>query len=65
MRALHVTDTFLPKIGGMEIALDQLVRAMNALGHECVLLAKTLRSMGSEIDVPYPLRRFSRPRASL
>ena len=40
MRVLHVTDTFLPKIGGAEIAIDQLVRAMNVAGESCAVLAQ-------------------------
>jgi glycosyltransferase involved in cell wall biosynthesis len=64
MRVLHVTDTFLPKVGGAEIAIDQLVRAMQALGVECAVLAQRVKGMGAEIDVPYPLRRFRSPQSS-
>ncbi len=65
MRVLHVTDTFLPKIGGAEIAIDQLVRAMGKMGHECSVLAQRRRGVGKEIDTPYRLRRFANPRSSL
>src|SRR3954471_14333473 len=65
MRVLHVTDTFLPKVGGAEIAIDQLVRAMTALGVECAVLAQKPRGgRFREIDVPYPLRRFRNPQSS-
>src|SRR5437764_8219235 len=65
MRILHVTDTFLPKVGGAEIAIDQLVRAMSRAGDQCAVLAQRPRGMGGEIDAPYPLFRFANPRSSL
>jgi glycosyltransferase involved in cell wall biosynthesis len=64
MRVLHVTDTFLPKVGGAEIAIDQLVRAMGALGVECAVLAQRNRGFGGEVATPYPLRRFAYPGSS-
>lgn len=65
MRIVHVTDTFLPKIGGAEIAIDQLVRAMNAAGEQCTVLAQSPRGMSGKIETPYPLMRFPNPRSSL
>jgi len=64
MRVLHVTDTFLPKIGGAEIAIDQLVRAMSARGVECAVLAQHVRRANNRIDVPYPLRRYRSAQSS-
>lgn len=64
MRILHVTDTFLPKIGGAEIAIDQLTRAMNAQGAQAAVLAQQSRAAGGEVNVPYPLRRFRNPQSS-
>jgi glycosyltransferase involved in cell wall biosynthesis len=65
MRILHVTDTFLPKVGGAEIAIDQLVRAMSDLGDQCAVVAQRPRGLGREIDTPYPLFRYLNPRSSL
>ena len=67
MRIVHVTDTFLPKVGGAEIAIDQLARAMNDAGHDCTVLAQRPREIRlvSEIITPYRLRRFADPRSSL
>jgi glycosyltransferase involved in cell wall biosynthesis len=65
MRILHVTDTFLPKVGGAEIAIDQLVRAMSDLGDQCAVVAQRPRGLGREIDTPYPLFRYWNPRSSL
>jgi glycosyltransferase involved in cell wall biosynthesis len=64
MRVLHVTDTFLPKIGGAEIAIDQLVRGMGALGAECAVLAQLNRGVTGKVDVPYPLHRYRWPGSS-
>ena len=64
MRVLHVTDTFLPKVGGAEIAIDQLVRAMMSEGVECAVLAQRPRGLRREIDTPYPLRRYRNPQSS-
>jgi glycosyltransferase involved in cell wall biosynthesis len=64
MRVLHVTDTFLPKVGGAEIAIDQLVRGMINLGMECAVLAQRPRGIRGEVQTPYPLRRFRRPQSS-
>ena len=60
-----MTDTFLPKIGGAEIAIDQLVRAMNAAGDQCTVLAQSPRGMSGKIETPYPLVRFPYPKSSL
>ena len=64
MRVVHVTDTFLPKVGGAEIAIDQLVRAMTELGVECAVLAQTVRRHPKELDVPYTLQRYRNPQSS-
>jgi glycosyltransferase involved in cell wall biosynthesis len=65
MRLVHVTDTFLPKVGGAEIAIDQLIRAMVRSGDECALLAQRRAGMAKEIEAPYRIRRFANPRSSL
>jgi len=64
MRILHVTDTFLPKVGGAEIAIDQLIRAMTNLGADCTLLAQINRGHTSKVETPYPLHRFRSPQSS-
>jgi len=64
MRILHVTDTFLPKVGGAEIAIDQLIRAMTHLGADCTLLAQINRGHTAKVQTPYPLHRFRSPQSS-
>jgi teichuronic acid biosynthesis glycosyltransferase TuaC len=65
MRIAHVTDTFLPKIGGAEIAIDQLVQAMGRAGDTCSVLAQRPQHVSGEIVRDYPLLRFPNPRSSL
>jgi glycosyltransferase involved in cell wall biosynthesis len=65
MRLVHVTDTFLPKVGGAEIAIDQLIRAMTQSGDECALLAQRPQGMKQEVQTPYRIMRFANPRSSL
>lgn len=38
MRILHVTDTYLPRLGGIEIHVDDLVRRQRAQGHDARIL---------------------------
>ncbi len=64
-RVLHVTDSFLPKVGGAEQAIDRLVRALAANGCPSSVLSQVNRGVGTAVDVPYDVRRYSRPRASL
>jgi len=65
MRFVHLTDTFLPKVGGAEIAIDHLARAMIKGGDDCAVLAQWQRGMQAEIDAPYRVARFGNPRSSL
>ena len=52
LRLLHVTDTFLPKIGGAEIAIDSLVRTMDRLGAKCEVLRSGARGWGRRLRCP-------------
>jgi len=65
MRILHVTDTFLPNIGGAEIAIDKLAHSMTDLGAECTVLAPRPTQGEGEISVSYQVRRLRRVRSSL
>lgn len=66
MRVYHVTDTFLPKLGGAELAIDRLCRAMQEHGAMPVVVAQAQKSGGSEVQgLPYPLRRYRRPWSSI
>jgi glycosyltransferase involved in cell wall biosynthesis len=63
MRICLFTSTFLPKIGGHEIAMDELAHRFHAMGHEVVVLSQT----GSRwrywevLQRPFGLAWFSKP----
>jgi glycosyltransferase involved in cell wall biosynthesis len=63
MRICLFTSTFLPKIGGHEIAMDELAHRFHAMGHETVVLSQT----GSRwrqwevLERPFGLEWFSKP----
>ena len=42
MKICLFTASFLPKVAGMEIVIDRLAREYIAMGHEIVVLAKTI-----------------------
>ena len=54
------TPTFLPKIGGLEIALDTLARRFQQRGHDVLVLAKTPRGRPVAPDLPYPVVYYPR-----
>ncbi len=54
-RIAHVTDVFLPRLGGIETHVDDLVRHQRALG----LDAEVLTPAGAEADDPAWVRRLS------
>jgi glycogen synthase len=64
-RVLHVTDSFLPKTGGAEQAIDQLVRALTAQGCPSAVLAQVNRGVPTAVDVPYAVGRYRRPHSHL
>jgi phosphatidylinositol alpha 1,6-mannosyltransferase len=41
MRILHVTDVFLPHLGGIEVFVDDLARRQQAAGHEVTVLTSS------------------------
>jgi glycosyltransferase involved in cell wall biosynthesis len=63
MRICLFTSTFLPKIGGHEVAMDELARHLTAIGHEVVVLAQTASRWRStqELTRPYRIEWFSKP----
>lgn len=66
MRVVHVTDTFLPKLGGAELAIDRLCRAMGEHGASPVVVAQGQKGKGAEVTgLAYPLRRYPRPWSSI
>src|SRR5579862_7828645 len=63
MKICLFTSTFLPKIGGHEIAMDELAQRFTAMGHEVVVLAQTASRWRSKENLtrPYGIEWFSKP----
>lgn len=61
MRVLLATSTFLPGIGGAEVAIHNLAEGLVSLGHAVAVCAFQRRS-GPEHERGYELFRFSPPR---
>ena len=58
MRICLLTPTFLPRIGGAEICIDQLARNFVQRGHEPVVVAERVRNTTDEPQTNYPLVRY-------
>ncbi|MFC6884248.1 MULTISPECIES: glycosyltransferase family 4 protein [Actinomadura] len=41
MRILHVSDCYLPRLGGIEVQVDELARAQQAAGHQVAVATAT------------------------
>lgn len=63
MRVCLFTSTFLPKIGGHEVAMDELARHLTSIGHEVVVLTQTASRWRwrERLDRPYRIDWFSKP----
>jgi glycosyltransferase involved in cell wall biosynthesis len=57
------TSTFLPKVGGHEVAMDELAKHLTSIGHEVVVLAQTASRwrFSEKLDRPYRIEWFSKP----
>jgi len=64
MNICLLTPTFLPKLGGVEIATSALAKQFHAMGHRpCVVTQWPRRGKGTPQDnhLPYPVIRYRRP----
>lgn len=50
MRVLHVSDCYLPRLGGIEIHLRDLVRHQRAAGHDALVATTTAADPGTDDD---------------
>jgi glycosyltransferase involved in cell wall biosynthesis len=54
MKIAHVCQNSLPKIGGMQIVVNHLIREQHQAGHECVLITRWRPWLKArESDLPY------------
>ncbi len=60
MRICLFTPTFLPSLGGAELAGDRILRGLQARGHDVRVLCQ---DHGEPKDLPYPVTRYRRPPA--
>ena len=58
MKLCIFTPTFLPLLGGAEVALDNIARQFVAKGHHPVVLA---HGQPVDLDVPYPVHWYAKP----
>lgn len=59
MRIVHVTDTFLPRLGGIELHVADLAARQRALGHEVlVLTAEQAPTDGDTLAADVPVVRL-------
>lgn len=61
MRLCLPTTTFLPKVGGTQICVDQLARKFSDRGHEVVVVAPYTDGPGANLQGDYPVARYRRP----
>jgi L-malate glycosyltransferase len=60
MRVCLFTPTFLPSVGGAELAGDRILRGLQGRGHEVGVLCQ---DHGEPGELPYPVKRYRRPPA--
>src|SRR5205823_1890689 len=50
MRVLHVTDTYLPRRGGIELHVHDLAAAQRAAGHDVDVITVTRARTAADLD---------------
>lgn len=60
MRVCLFTPTFLPSVGGAEIAGDRILRGLQGRGHDVQVVCQ---DHGQPSKLPYPVIRYKRPPA--
>jgi glycosyltransferase involved in cell wall biosynthesis len=67
MRIAHVTDFYLPRLGGIEMHVSDLATRQSALGHDVTIVTSSPREgVADPVDGPSVVRvseQFRRPRA--
>ncbi len=54
MRIAHVTDYYLPRLGGIEMQVHDLATRQRAVGHETTVITQTPQDLGSGTADPDP-----------
>lgn len=61
MRVGFFADSFFPIVGGAETVLHNLATRLTENGDDVLVLAPHIRGRDNRLDVPYSVKRFSRP----
>lgn len=61
MKICLFLPSFLPEIGGLEVAADRFALNLHSLGHKVVVFAQRTRKKLSPIERPYPIIHYKRP----
>lgn len=62
MRILLFTNTYFPVTGGAEFVVHHLAAEFTRRGHSTTVLAPRLKGeMPAGLDIPYPVKRYTRP----
>ncbi len=61
MRIGFFADSFFPIVGGAETFLHNLATRLTRKGDDVLVLAPHIRGSDNRMDVPYSLKRYSRP----
>ena len=60
MRVCLFTPTYLPSVGGAELAGDRILRGLQTRGHNVQVVCQ---DHGEPGELPYPVTRYKRPPA--
>jgi glycosyltransferase involved in cell wall biosynthesis len=55
VRILHVSDCFLPRLGGIEVQVDELARAQHTAGHDVAIATATPSGRTDPVDPVDPI----------
>ncbi|HEY6739495.1 MAG TPA: glycosyltransferase family 4 protein [Actinopolymorphaceae bacterium] len=55
---MHVSDCFLPRLGGIEIQVSELTRMQQEAGHEVIVVTATADREG-RVEAPVPVHRLA------
>jgi len=61
MRICLLLPSFLPEIGGLEMAADNFALQLRSLGHEPIIFAQRPKRQNGRIERPFPIVYFERP----
>lgn len=64
MRICLLLPSFLPHVGGLEKAADRMACILKEWGHEPIIVTQALGEKPGDIERPYPIHSYPRPRST-